>query len=81
MTLDHLKPHSKGGSNDAGNLVTACRRCNSKRGSRGVTSFARAVAEYIESETAVILRRIARNRARTLKTTEAKRLIGRRNLK
>ena len=31
LTLDHLKPRSKGGTNDATNLVTACFRCNSQR--------------------------------------------------
>ena len=32
LTLDHLKTHFRGGSNEAGNLVTACKRCNSSRG-------------------------------------------------
>ena len=31
LTLDHLRPVSKGGSNDASNLVTACHDCNSAR--------------------------------------------------
>jgi 5-methylcytosine-specific restriction endonuclease McrA len=31
ITLDHLLPRSAGGSNDATNLVTACRSCNSSR--------------------------------------------------
>lgn len=31
VTLDHLLPRSAGGSNDATNLVTACRSCNSSR--------------------------------------------------
>lgn len=31
ITLDHLIPRSKGGDNAAGNLITACRRCNSSR--------------------------------------------------
>jgi 5-methylcytosine-specific restriction endonuclease McrA len=34
VTLDHLTPRSAGGSDDASNLVTACRSCNSKRGAR-----------------------------------------------
>lgn len=29
LTLDHVVPHSKGGTDDASNLVTACDRCNS----------------------------------------------------
>lgn len=31
VTLDHLLPRSAGGNNDATNLVTACRSCNSSR--------------------------------------------------
>jgi len=29
LTLDHVVPRSKGGTNDVSNLVTACRSCNS----------------------------------------------------
>lgn len=32
LSLDHLRPRSKGGSNDSSNLVTACMRCNVERG-------------------------------------------------
>ncbi len=31
VTLDHLLPRSAGGTNEAVNLVTACRSCNSAR--------------------------------------------------
>ncbi len=34
LTLDHIVPPSKGGSHDPTNLVTACRSCNSRKGSR-----------------------------------------------
>ena len=47
LSLDHLKPHAKGGANDATNLVTCCKACNSARGKRSQASFARAVAEYL----------------------------------
>ena len=46
LTLDHLKPCSKGGNNEADNLVSSCRRCNSSRGDREVIEFAKAVAQY-----------------------------------
>ncbi|MCU0326479.1 MAG: HNH endonuclease [Spirosomaceae bacterium] len=32
LTLDHLIPKSKGGKTNWDNLVTACRRCNSRKG-------------------------------------------------
>ena len=34
LTLDHVVPLSRGGSNEVGNLVTACRTCNSSKGAR-----------------------------------------------
>jgi 5-methylcytosine-specific restriction endonuclease McrA len=33
LTLDHVHPKSKGGENTWTNLVTACRKCNVKKGS------------------------------------------------
>ncbi len=40
VTLDHLLPRSAGGTNDATNLVTACRSCNSSRQDRPWVDFA-----------------------------------------
>jgi len=34
LTLDHVFPKSRGGENTWENLVTACKRCNQKKGSR-----------------------------------------------
>lgn len=34
LTLDHLRCRDEGGTNDPSNLVLACLRCNSARGSR-----------------------------------------------
>lgn len=77
LTLDHIKPHSKGGSNDATNLITCCKRCNDSRGARGVKMFAQAVAEYVNHGlTAVqITDTIRRNRYRALNVAEARQLI------
>lgn len=47
LTLDHVVPHAKGGSNHEQNLVTCCFRCNSSRGDRSVRTFAKAVAAYV----------------------------------
>lgn len=49
LTLDHLIPRSEGGTNDAQNLVTACHRCNSVRGTRDWRVFTVSVAEYINN--------------------------------
>ncbi len=81
LTLDHVVPHSRGGSNEAANLVTACRRGNSSRGTRSVPEFAGAVSAYIGgTETAEIVRHVrnARRRALAPHLDEAKRVIARR---
>lgn len=38
--LDHVLPRTRGGSNDAGNLVTSCCECNEKRGEKSAIKFA-----------------------------------------
>ena len=40
ITLDHLTAKSDGGSNDAANLVTACRACNCSRQDKPLAVFA-----------------------------------------
>lgn len=37
ITADHVKPLCKGGRSTMGNLVTACRECNTRKG--GVENF------------------------------------------
>lgn len=39
LSTDHLIPRSRGGSDEADNLVLACSSCNSSRGNRGVFEF------------------------------------------
>jgi 5-methylcytosine-specific restriction endonuclease McrA len=36
LTLDHIRPKSKGGRYEASNLVAACRECNQSKGSNDV---------------------------------------------
>ena len=36
LTIDHLIPRSKGGSNSWENVVTACRKCNQKKGHKSL---------------------------------------------
>jgi len=47
LSLDHVAPHSKGGSNSERNLVTCCRHCNSVRQDRDAAEFAADVAQYL----------------------------------
>ena len=70
LTLDHVRPSSHGGSNDARNLVTACRRCNSRRGVQTVRVFA--------GEPGVT--RVRRQTRRVLHLDPARAIIAERNL-
>jgi 5-methylcytosine-specific restriction endonuclease McrA len=72
LTLDHLKPRSKGGSNAAENLVTCCLSCNSARGNRTIKSFAKAVAAYVDADAADILSSITDSIEREIPKAEAK---------
>ena len=80
LSLDHLKPHSHGGSNKPTNLVTCCSKCNSSRGNRSVRSFCQGVAEYLDSDAIAIERhvRACARRSLTGPRAEAKELINRR---
>lgn len=78
LTLDHVTPHSRGGSNEARNLVTACRRCNSARQARTVREFAGAVGGYLLADADEIVRRVRNATRRQLDLAEAARVMARR---
>lgn len=39
LTVDHVQPRLRGGDHSAGNVVTACRGCNTRKGSLRLASF------------------------------------------
>lgn len=80
LSLDHVRPHSLGGGNDASNLATCCSRCNSSRGNRPVAEFAVAVAGYLNHGVTAeeITRHVHNTTRRVLPLDEAKTLIARR---
>ena len=39
MTVDHIVPLARGGTDDIGNIVPACRSCNSKKNARTAVEF------------------------------------------
>lgn len=80
LTLDHLRAHSHSGSNSATNLVTACLRCNSSRGSRSWKIFAVKVAAYLNHgiRAASIIAHIELTRHRKIDVAAAKSLIAKR---
>lgn len=80
LTLDHVIPHSLGGSNDESNLVTACFTCNSARGNRDYKDFAEKVAGYRNHDRtgAEIVAHIDATRQRPLDRKQAQELLARR---
>jgi len=80
LTLDHLTPHSHGGSNRQTNLVTCCHRCNSSRGNRDYREFADAVAAYLNHGVKAedIISHIEETSQRQLDVAGAKEIIARR---
>jgi 5-methylcytosine-specific restriction endonuclease McrA len=41
LSVDHVEPRVRGGDQSSGNLVTACRACNTLKGHRRVSEFLR----------------------------------------
>lgn len=39
LSLDHVQPRMRGGDNSDGNLVTACKPCNGRKGSLSAWAF------------------------------------------
>jgi HNH endonuclease len=77
LTLDHVKPYSVGGSNEASNLVTACGRCNSSRGARTMKAWSAAVAIYLNHgvTAAEIIARVKASTRRPFDVNAAKEMI------
>jgi 5-methylcytosine-specific restriction endonuclease McrA len=50
VTLDHVLPVSKGGTNDPDNLYTCCRSCNSSRQEKTLSRFAGRRASVIRAQ-------------------------------
>ena len=61
LTLDHLVPIERGGSNHSSNLVTACRSCNSAKNGLTYRTFLAVLRDH-GVDTAPIVRRVARMR-------------------
>ena len=39
LSVDHVQPRMRGGDGSPGNLVTACRGCNARKGARPLAQF------------------------------------------
>ena len=63
FTLDHVVPQELGGTNESTNLVTACKCCNSAKGSKTTRQFF-AYLRARGTDTDKIAKRINRNKKR-----------------
>ncbi|MEP6692328.1 MAG: HNH endonuclease [Gemmatimonadaceae bacterium] len=45
LTVDHVQPRVRGGDRSGGNLVTACKGCNTLKGHRRLAEFLAEVPE------------------------------------
>lgn len=59
LTLDHVVPRAHGGTHSTRNLVTACLRCNSRRGCLTLLQFARVLRPFRVDETVMHVLRCA----------------------
>jgi hypothetical protein len=80
LSLDHITPKSQGGSNASGNLVTACRTCNSARNDRSIEEFTASIAAYLNHglKAEDIVASITRLAGSPVDITEARNIIARR---
>jgi hypothetical protein len=82
LTLDHIVPYSatEKPDNSNGNLVTACLRCNSSRGTRSLAVFCKALAAYLDHgiEAATVRQRVRACLKRPVDTQSAKEILARR---
>lgn len=82
LTLDHVTPHTNGGTNEVSNLVTCCHKCNSVRADRPAAEFAAVTAAYLNHgiTAAQIMDAITEHTAKAIKAyrDEAKQILSRR---
>lgn len=57
-SLDHVLAHELGGKQDASNLVTCCRHCNSSKKESNIRTFLRYLRMVVGADTAGMARRV-----------------------
>ena len=68
LTLDHIQPRAKGGSNKSTNLVTCCDTCNTTKGAKTLNQFIKWLQKNMKCRNAYWVRkRVMRFRNRTPK--------------
>ncbi len=76
LALDHVIPRSRGGSNEATNLVTCCDECNRRKADRTVEEWAAQLAMYERARLRGVEARIAAAIAKPIDLDAGKEHIG-----
>lgn len=79
LTLDHVRPRSRGGSDEAENLVTCCHTCKQARGARELQAFCRTAGEFYQIDPEAVERHVRNCRQRQLPLARAKAMTARRS--
>lgn len=76
LTLDHVRPRTRGGSHAATNLVTCCTACNVARGDRSLGAWVTLLVEFgVPAEVAAAIpARVRAQAAKPLDRAEGRRL-------
>jgi 5-methylcytosine-specific restriction endonuclease McrA len=59
LTMQHVRPHSKGGETTAQNLVTLCEPCNRKRGTEEITELYKKAGLHFGYDPSIIQGRLS----------------------
>ncbi len=74
LTLDHLIPYAKGGTNKETNLVTCCNICNNKKHDKSVNNFIKLLVNDVDKQK-IIKIRIHNTKKKLLDISIARQLI------
>ena len=66
LTLDHIIPKSRGGQNTWENLVTACKKCNQKKGSRLLHECKMSLLKPPQKPKPTVLRKVNKDKINDL---------------
>lgn len=75
LTLDHVRPVERGGTNDPANLVTACATCNAAKGTLPVGAFIGRLVTRTGEAAEAVYRRLRRHRRRRLPRRTAREVL------
>lgn len=76
LNLDHVIPRSRGGTNDAGNVVTACEDCNRRKSDRTLDEWIAQPSLYESRRLRGVRERVASALAKPIDLAAGKEHVG-----